>query len=114
MQPGGTLCSWAATSIPHTWGCDPYYFKCYDGINYVPLNGRRIQYASQEHTMDIDPSLPIMNLTDIKACTRMDFYLWQFCEILILEIYQSDFLNLPKVRNQFLKPAKMYSVVRAR
>ncbi len=52
-------------------GSDPFYFKCFDGISNSPLNGRRIQYASQVGTLLIDPIIPQMNITDVKACHRM-------------------------------------------
>lgn len=49
----------------------PHYVKCYNAPSPTPLNNRRIQYASQEGTANIDPSLPKINATDPDSCLRM-------------------------------------------
>ncbi len=41
-------------------GAHPYYLKCYEASAASPLNNRRLQYASQLSTNEIDPSLPEM------------------------------------------------------
>ncbi len=50
---------------------DVHYLKCMEAAVAVPLNGLRIQHASQIYTLNIDPTVPQMNLTDMKACLRM-------------------------------------------
>ncbi len=67
MLPGGL----GYGSAPNTFEADPFYLKCYDGFNFMPLNGKRIQYVSQIGTVDLDPELPQMNITDVKSCLRM-------------------------------------------
>ncbi len=57
-------------------GADAYYLRCLDAVGSSPLNDRRIQFYSQESTMDIDPSLPRMNVTDWKTCLRKHFNLF--------------------------------------
>ncbi len=47
---------------------DPHYLKCKDEPRSFPLNGLRIQHASQMNTMNIDPLIPQMNITDSVAC----------------------------------------------
>ena len=66
MQPGG-MDNWGV-GFPHTYGSDPYYLKCYDNQSTYPLNGIRIQFASQVGTLSLDPVLPRMNVTDWKSC----------------------------------------------
>ena len=56
---------------PNTFAADPFYLKCLNGFNFSPLNGKRIQYVSQSGTMELDPELPEMNITDVKSCMRM-------------------------------------------
>ncbi len=42
------------------WLAHPYYVRCFDSENATPLNGRRVQYASQQGTTEVDPALPQM------------------------------------------------------
>ncbi len=59
------------TPVPYYGGADPYYLRCFDAIGASPLNGKRIQLASQEATAELDPALVKMNLTERGACYRM-------------------------------------------
>ena len=52
-------------------GRHPVYFKCFDAISPVPLNHRRVQHLSQLNTVNLDPTLPQMNVTDWRACMRI-------------------------------------------
>ena len=54
--------------FPHTCGFDPYYLRCFEVPIEVLPNSRRLQYISQLDTIDLDPTLPIMNITDKAAC----------------------------------------------
>ena len=67
MLPGGL----GYGPAPYTYGADPFYLKYFDGFNFIPLNGKRIQHVSQIGTVDLDPELPQMNITDVKSCLRM-------------------------------------------
>ncbi len=55
-------------------GRDPHYVRCFDAFNYVPINRKRMQFVSQESTMDIDPAVPKMNITHAAACMRIKNY----------------------------------------
>ena len=50
---------------------DAHYLKCIEASAAVPLNGLRLQLASQFSTLSIDPTIPQMNVTDWRACLRM-------------------------------------------
>ena len=58
-------------SLPMYTGADPYYLKCIEASAGAPLNGLRLQHASQVNTVNLDPEVPMMNITDWKACLRM-------------------------------------------
>ena len=49
----------------------PHYLKCIEASAAAPLNGLRLQLASQYSTMGLDPAVPQMNVTDVKACMRI-------------------------------------------
>ncbi len=51
MLPGGL----AYVPAPNTFEADPFYLKCFDGFNFIPLNGKRIQHVSQIGTVHLDP-----------------------------------------------------------
>ncbi len=51
----------------------PYYMKCIEASAAAPLNGLRLQHASQFNTLNLDPAVPQMNITDWKTCLRMLF-----------------------------------------
>ena len=51
----------------------PHYLKCFGAS---ALNGLRLQLASQFNTLDLDQTVPQMNVTDWKACMRMCFEFW--------------------------------------
>ncbi len=51
----------------------PYYLKCIEAAAAAPLNGLRLQHASQFNTMDLDPAVRQMNITDWSGCIRMLF-----------------------------------------
>ena len=50
---------------------DPRYFKCWDANSPSPLNGIRLQFASQQGTDQLDPNLPVQNVTDWRVCMRI-------------------------------------------
>ncbi len=54
-------------------GYDPRYLKCIEASGAAPLNGLRLQHASQFNTLEVDPLVPQMNITDWKACMRIHF-----------------------------------------
>ncbi len=58
-------------TCPNTNPSDPYYLRCWDLITPTPLNGIRTQFASQDATMEVDPTLIKMNVTDVAACLGM-------------------------------------------
>ena len=49
----------------------PHYLKCIEASASAPLNGLRIQHASQFNTLNLDPAVPQMNVTDWRACMRI-------------------------------------------
>ncbi len=68
MLPSG-LCDLVAYN---TYGCDPYYVKCYDTDSVSPLNGIRVALPSQIGTTGLDPALPqVSPITNVTACLRM-------------------------------------------
>lgn len=71
MNYGGLGYEWY--SLPIYSGWDPHYLKCIEGTtsSCTPLNGLRIQHVSQMGTVNIDPLLPQMNITDWRSCMRM-------------------------------------------
>ena len=71
MMTGG-LGSWWY-SLPYFSGYDSHYLKCIEESAAAPLNGLRLQHASQFNTVNLDPTVPQMNVTDWKACLRMGF-----------------------------------------
>ena len=90
-------------TIPSTYGSDPYYLKCFDAAGRTPLNDKRIQFSSQEGSLEFDPALPRMNVTDFTGCMRK---LQFFQEVLGFEkgftnnlyyksIYYREFHSLP-------------------
>ncbi len=56
---------------------DPHYLKCFDAATSTPLNGLRIQHASQLDTYEIDPLVPKMNITDWQSCMRMSISIFE-------------------------------------
>ena len=69
MRFGGFALWWY--EAPNPGVRDPHYAKCFDASSSAPLNGLRIQTASQLNTMDLDPLLPQMNVTDWLSCLCM-------------------------------------------
>ncbi len=67
----GGLCNWWWSLPDYSGYCLPHYFKCIEASAANPLNGLRIQFASQVSTLNIDPLIPQMNITDSFACLRM-------------------------------------------
>ena len=55
---------------------NPHYLKCTEAAAAAPLNGLRLQLASQFSTLSLDPTVPQMNVTDSNACLRMSFELF--------------------------------------
>ena len=72
MMFGGVGRFWYELPV-YTGYYTPYYLKCIEASGAAPLNGLRIQRASQFNTLDIVPTIPQMNVTDWKACLRMLF-----------------------------------------
>ncbi len=60
-------------NVPNTYGGNPYYVRCFDANSTTPLNGKRVQFPSQEGTGDIDPQLPQLNITDAYRCEGMHY-----------------------------------------
>ena len=60
-------------SLPQYTGYNPKYLKCIEASAAAPLNGLRLQHASQFNTLNLDPAVPKMNVTDWKACMRILF-----------------------------------------
>ncbi len=50
---------------------DPQFAKCWDAYSPSPLNGIRMQYASQVGTALVDPTLPDQNASNWRQCMRM-------------------------------------------
>ena len=68
-----------------TAGWDPYYLKCYLASQGAqPPNGRRLQFPSQFNTVNLDPSLPQMNVTDWRSCMRKNKLEYTFLLILLI------------------------------
>ena len=67
---GGVDYSWYNLPLYTGYGI-PHYLKCSEASAAAPLNGLRLQLASQFNTLSIDPTVPQMNVTDSKACLRM-------------------------------------------
>ena len=65
MRFGGMGAYW---STPPASNYDPHFLKCIESPGETPLNGLRIQHASQIDTNNIDPLIPQMNVTDWRAC----------------------------------------------
>ena len=83
MMWGGLGYSWYQVPVPNG-NYDPYYLKCMEGSAAGPLNGLRLQHASQFNTFDLDPAVPQMNVTDTKACLGM---LLEYFNVNQYEIY---------------------------
>ena len=62
---------WLLPESPVAGYANPQYLKCMDGAGVAPLNGIRLQQASQFSTLALDPAVPVMNTTDWTACMRM-------------------------------------------
>ena len=73
MQFGSLYNGW--WSIPDPGYLDPYYLKCFHSPTATPSNSRRIQHASQLNTIDIDPLVPQMNITDWTKCLSIFTFL---------------------------------------
>ncbi len=70
MMFGGLGYQWF--QLPDYFGYgNPQYLKCRQASAAAPLNGLRLQHASQFSTLNLDPAVPQMNVTDWKACLRM-------------------------------------------
>ena len=70
MMFGGLFYNWY--NLPDYTGNNvPHYLKCIEASAAAPLNGLRLQHASQFSTLNLDPAVPMMNITDWKACLRM-------------------------------------------
>ncbi len=70
MMFGGLWNPWY--TLPNYIGNDiAHYLKCTEPSTAGPLNGMRLQHASQFNTLNLDPTVPKMNVTDSKACMRM-------------------------------------------
>ncbi len=74
---------------------NPHYLKCTEASAAAPLNGLRLQHASQFNTISLDPTVPKMNVTDWKACLRMKFNFCLAIEI-NMRIIHTNFFNLFK------------------
>ena len=72
MMFGGLYYSWYQLPIYNGYGI-PQYLKCTAASAAAPLNGLRLQHASQFNTMNLDPTVPQMNVTDWSACLCMSF-----------------------------------------
>ena len=70
MNWGGLWYSWYLLSYYDQYR-DPHYLKCIEASAAAPLNGLRLQHASQFNTMNLDPTVPTMNITDWSGCLRM-------------------------------------------
>ncbi len=58
-------------NLPDYSGYNPHYLKCIEASAAAPLNGLRLQLASQFNTLDLDPTITQMNVTDWRACLRV-------------------------------------------
>ncbi len=67
MMWGGLWYAWYSLPVINN-PTSVYYFQCMAASSTAPLNGLRVQLASQFNTVDIDPTIPKMNVTDWKAC----------------------------------------------
>ena len=74
---------------------DPYYLKCFEASAAAPLNGLRLQLPSQFSTLEVDPAVPEMNVSDTEACLRMfstlHFTFWDTSlqDTLLVSLHQS-------------------------
>ena len=75
MMFGGLWHRWYQLPLYDGYGI-PQYLKCTETSAAEPLNGLRLQLASQFNTLDLDPTVPQMNVTDWRACLRMSFELF--------------------------------------
>ena len=63
-----------------------HYLKCFDASTAAPLNGLRLQHASQFNTNNLDPAVPQMNVTDWRACLRMSLLFFYLIDTIIMHI----------------------------
>ena len=70
MMWGGLSYSWWQLPVANGYWV-PHYLKCIEASAAAPLNGLRLQHASQFNTLNIDPAVPQMNVSDWRACMRI-------------------------------------------
>ncbi len=68
----GGLANWWY-ELPRYGTFDPQYHKCIESSAAAPVNGLRLQHASQFTTFDLDPAVQKMNITDWRACLCKSF-----------------------------------------
>ncbi len=81
---------WAIPTFNDSLKCDPHHIKCCDSFSSAPLNSRRVAYASQIGTNEIDPTLSMMNITDVYNCWRMIVFFFKIHR-------ENSYLKIPKL-----------------